>query len=303
MAKKYFDLALSTEPAADSNGRRESPVFAVVSDPSFFERVRNECANLPPNIDVSPTITMLLSQLEATEKVGLAYILLVERDGKSIDVEGLRTLRLGFPQVVPIAIVEFCDQQCELRLQSIGVYSIMLPPFDQVDIVRELERVAPNVPKFKRHPDLMKRGQIRLDFLIPSDLTYVLGINYEVSMLLKEFGFSQQDARINIPLACDEAITNAIVHGNRSSPDKKVNVQIYISNSRFRIRVRDQGAGFDAENVADPREGDNIHRSSGRGIFLMRRIMDSVLFKEEGRVIELEKRNSNSRRNGAPSER
>jgi serine/threonine-protein kinase RsbW len=120
-------------------------------------------------------------------------------------------------------------------------------------------------------------------------------------MLLKEFGFPQQDSRINIPLACDEAIANAIVHGNKSHPDKKVNVQIYLSHSRFRIRVRDQGEGFDFDSLADPRKGDNVHRSSGRGVFLMRNIMNTVEYKEGGRVLELEKLNPNAKRSRSNS--
>jgi serine/threonine-protein kinase RsbW len=184
-------------------------------------------------------------------------------------------------------------------LRSVGVHGVLLPPFEEVSIAREVATVVPNVPQFTRHPDLMRRGQARFDFLIPSDLSYVLGLNYEISLLLKEFGFSQQDTRVNIPLACDEAVTNAIVHGNESQPEKKVNIQIYVSHSRFRIRVRDQGNGFDVAGVADPREGDNVHRASGRGIYLMRNIMDRVEFKENGRVIELEKLNTeNSNSNG-----
>lgn len=276
-------------------------LYGVVSDPSFFERLRSQCSNVPSNIDFYPTVAQLLVRLESESKIGLAFALFAERSGSDMDVPGLRKLRIDFPQVIPIVILESCDAQSEHRLLSVGVHSIILPPFERVDLAQEIASVAPKVPGFKRHPDLMRRGQIRLDFLIPSDLSYVLGINYEVSLLLKEFGFPQQDARINIPLACDEAITNAIVHGNKSQPDKKVNVQIYISGSRFRIRVRDQGEGFDHGRVADPREEDNVHRGSGRGVFLMRNIMDTVEYKEGGRVLELEKLNKNYKRNEGSS--
>jgi serine/threonine-protein kinase RsbW len=286
MARKSSDPEIpenrnSTGPAPDASGDSPTPahrlsgtpIYGVVSDPSFFERLQTECRNVPGGIDFYADVPKLLVGLEAAGKFDLAFVLFAERDGSDIDVIGVRRLRLDFPQVVPLVILETCDQQCELRLLSVGVSGIILPPFDQ-----------------------MNRGQIRLDFLIPSELTYVSGINYEISILLKEFGFPLQDARINIPLACDEAITNAIVHGNKSQPEKKVNVQIYLSNSRFRIRVRDQGAGFDFESLADPRHGENVHRSSGRGVFLMRNIMDTVEYKEGGRVLELEKLNPNSKR-------
>jgi serine/threonine-protein kinase RsbW len=246
---------------------------------------------VPGHVEFFPSIAKLSAQVSKRDIPGLAFVLIVERDCRHVDIASLRRLRLDYPQLVHLAVLERCDQQCELRLQSVGVSAILLPPFEHLDLQHEIDTVTPNIPSFKRHPDLMNRGQARLDFLIPSDLSYVLGVNYEVSLLLKEFGFPHQDARINIPLACDEAITNAIVHGNRSQPDKKVNVQIYLSNSRFRIRVRDQGPGFDVAEIADPREGENVHRASGRGIFLIRNIMDSVEFKEGGRVVEMEKLN------------
>jgi len=61
------------------------------------------------------------------------------------------------------------------------------------------------------------------------------------------------------------------------------------------MRVIDQGPGFDADAVADPRQGDNVMRGSGRGVFLMRSIMDSVVYKEGGKVLEIEKRNPDQR--------
>ncbi|MFH1755301.1 MAG: ATP-binding protein, partial [Candidatus Latescibacterota bacterium] len=112
--------------------------------------------------------------------------------------------------------------------------------------------------------------------------------------------FPVSESRINIPLACDEALTNAVLHGNQRDADKKVNVQIYISHSRFKIRIADQGNGFDVKNVENPLEGENLLRSSGRGIYMMKSIMDTVEFKDGGKVVELEKVNpgASSLKNG-----
>jgi serine/threonine-protein kinase RsbW len=306
MAKKSSDSQPTDGPGVETSAvheRRDAAVFVVASDEPFLERVRTECA-VPSERASFRTIEQLIEVLSELERIHLAFVLLVEQSGADIDSAALRRLRLDFPQIVVIAILDECDQRCSLRLQSIGVHSILLPPFSDIDVGKELATAIPNVPQFKRHPDLMKRGQARLDFLIPSDLSYVLGINHTVSLLLKEFGFPLQDVRVNIPLVCDEAITNAIVHGNKRDPEKKVNVKIYVSHSRFRIRVRDQGEGFDVSTVEDPREGENVLRSSGRGVFLMKNIMDVVEYKEDGRVLELEKlntdaaSNNNSNKNG-----
>ncbi len=278
--------------------RSERTVFAVATDRGYLERVFAACAEPPTSAARFATIADLAEALAQFERLALAFVFLVEPRGDHIDFPALRLLRLEFPQVVLIALLGECDQQSALRLQSIGVHGILLPPFERINLGREIATAVPNVPNFKRHPDLMRRASVRLDFVIPSDLTYVLGINYHISNLLKEFGFPAQDTRVNVPLACDEAITNAIVHGNQSRADKKVSIQIYVSPNRFRMRVRDEGAGFDLAGVANPTQGEALLRPSGRGVYLMKSIMDVVEFKEGGRVVELEKRNTNAGDNG-----
>ncbi|HXV12929.1 MAG TPA: ATP-binding protein [Candidatus Krumholzibacteria bacterium] len=282
--------------------RSDRTVFVVAADDAYLEHVFASCADPPASAARFATIEALCHALAQFERLSLAFVLLVDARGDRIDIPALRRLRLDFPQVVLMALLGECDQQSALRLQSIGVHGILLPPFERVNLGREITTAVPNVPNFKRHPDLMRRGSVRLDFVIPSDLTYVLGINYHISNLLKEFGYPPQDTRVNVPLACDEAITNAIVHGNRSRADKKVSIQIYASSNRFRIRVRDEGEGFDLGRVANPTQGEALLRASGRGVYLMRSIMDSVEFKDGGRVVELEKRNANAVGNGSDTE-
>jgi serine/threonine-protein kinase RsbW len=272
-------------------------VFIVATDPAFLDRVLSECEDAPQGAARFSNLDALSRALTQFERIALAFVLLVEHRGADLDIPALRHLRLNFPQLVIMSLLEGCDQQTSLRLHSIGVQAILLPPFNRINLTREIASALPNVPNFKRHPDLMRRSTVRMDFLIPSDLSYVIGVNYQISNLLKEFGFPPQDTRVNIPLACDEAITNAIIHGNRSNPEKKVNIQVYVSPNRFRIRVRDEGDGFELARVDDPTRGEALLRPSGRGVYLMRNIMDSVEYKEGGRVVELEKKNGGA--NGA----
>lgn len=298
MANRSSDSTRSVSDASPTarNGRA---VFIVAAEPDFLDRVLRECGDPPPNAVRYANLSSLSDALAQFERIALAFVLLVERRGDMLDIAGLRKLRLDFPQLVIMALLEECEQQSSLRLHSIGVHGILLPPFDRINLSREIASALPNVPNFKRHPDLMRRSSVRMDFLIPSDLTYVIGVNYQISNLLKEFEFPPQDTRVNIPLACDEAITNAIIHGNRSNPDKKVSIQLYVSPNRFRIRVRDEGEGFDLRDVDDPTRGEALLRPSGRGVYLMRNIMDLVEFKDSGRTVELEKKNANVAANGA----
>jgi len=290
MANRSSDHTPST-PAASPPVRGGRAVFIVATDVSFLDRVLRECEDAPAGAARFSNLDALSQSLAQLSRIQLAFVLLVEHRGADVDIHALRQLRLNFPQLVIMALLEGCDQQTSLRLNSIGVQAILLPPFNRINLAREIASALPNVPNFKRHPDLMRRSTVRMDFLIPSDISYVIGVNYQISNLLKEFGFPPQDTRVNIPLACDEAITNAIIHGNRSNPDRKVNIQVYVSPNRFRIRVRDEGEGFDVARVVDPTQGEALLRPGGRGVYLMRNIMDSVEYKEGGRVVELEKRN------------
>lgn len=90
-------------------------------------------------------------------------------------------------------------------------------------------------------------------------------------------------------VAGTEAINNGILHGNKSDPHKSVVVFCTIDSSELVIRVKDQGKGFKPEDVPDPLEEKNLMKTSGRGIFLMRSLMDKVAFSvtSEGTEVEL----------------
>ena len=294
MARKSSNQMVSSRHA-QSTGVRVPQVFVVSIDSEYLESVFSQCGDVPDEYGVFSDIPALRTALSGHEKLDLAFALVVERSAEKVDAPALRTCKLDYPQLNFIVLVDECEQRCHIRFQSLGVQSILLPPFAGVSLKSEIATALPNIPKFKRQPDLAHRGSVRLDFLIPSDLSYVLGVNHLISMLLKEFLFPTADYRINIPLACDEALTNAMIHGNGTDPDKKVSVQIYISSSRIKLRIKDQGEGFDVTEVENPTAGANVLRSSGRGVYLMKSIMDTVVYKDGGRVLELEKTNTNGR--------
>ena len=91
----------------------------------------------------------------------------------------------------------------------------------------------------------------------------------------------------NILIAITEAVNNAIIHGNKQNPEKKIIVQCSNSDKDINFTIEDQGDGFDFENLPDPTDPDNLEKPHGRGVFLMRNLADEVNFHENGRVVEL----------------
>ncbi len=96
-----------------------------------------------------------------------------------------------------------------------------------------------------------------------------------------------------IGMAVREAVANAIKHGNRQDPDKKVEVTFGIVDGDVLIEVRDEGSGFDPAGLPDPLEPANLLKPGGRGIFFMRKFMDGIDYDfrpEGGTVVRLRKR-------------
>jgi serine/threonine-protein kinase RsbW len=87
----------------------------------------------------------------------------------------------------------------------------------------------------------------------------------------------------NIMISVTECISNAIVHGNQSDPDKMVHLQLHMEPGLLSCSIEDEGKGFDFSNLPDPTEPENIEKLGGRGIFLMRHLSDEVKFEEGGK--------------------
>lgn len=95
-----------------------------------------------------------------------------------------------------------------------------------------------------------------------------------------------------IHLAVEEALVNAVTHGNRDDQEKKVDVACQIRPDHFAIEVVDEGRGFDPRQVPDPTQGDCLDQEHGRGVWLMHAMMDRVEFLGRGNHLVLEKRRS-----------
>src|SRR5512144_1437482 len=89
-----------------------------------------------------------------------------------------------------------------------------------------------------------------------------------------------EDTFGNMLVAITEAVTNAIYHGNKSDPNKKVNIQYQIKNNNLSFVVADEGAGFDYYNLPDPTAPENLEKECGRGIFLMKHLTDQLIFAD-----------------------
>jgi serine/threonine-protein kinase RsbW len=113
------------------------------------------------------------------------------------------------------------------------------------------------------------------DLKFPSRIEAVAEAAAAVSDFMSNLGISE-DVAFGVDMAVREAITNAVVHGNKLDAAKVVELRLRNTPEAFEITVHDQGTGFNPNDVPDPTKEENILKSSGRGIFFMRNFMDEV---------------------------
>lgn len=138
---------------------------------------------------------------------------------------------------------------------------------------------------------------VHLDITIPSDTSAGHEVQERIVSLMEEREFSMRDV-FSVRLALEEALVNAIKHGNQLDPDKTVRVHCDIEQDRVYVEIEDQGPGYIPEDVPDPTLDENIERASGRGLMLIKSFMNKVEFNEKGNCIKLEKLRSTGEEEG-----
>jgi len=114
-----------------------------------------------------------------------------------------------------------------------------------------------------------------LDLAIPSRLEEMGIVRARLDTALRQLGLDGE-ARHRIGLAAHEAVANAVIHGNHLDPGRPVQIHLERDGEDLVIRVADQGTGFDPAGVADPLRPENQLRPGGRGLLIMRALMDEV---------------------------
>jgi serine/threonine-protein kinase RsbW len=127
--------------------------------------------------------------------------------------------------------------------------------------------------------------------IIPSSLDYLPEVDEYVEGKLRKLGVDQ-DKLADIAISVTEAVTNAVVHGNKNDLKKKVQIKLKSDPSHVEITVEDQGNGFDPESIGSPIDEGNLLKEAGRGVFILKSLMDKVDFivqPHKGTVVKMTK--------------
>ena len=128
----------------------------------------------------------------------------------------------------------------------------------------------------KRPPEIL---------VIESEISELQRVESHLKSKFIEYGLP--DKYFNKVLLCvSEAVINAIKHGNKNSNCKKVKIAIWCKENEIQIQVEDEGEGFNMENVEDPTKKENIRKDSGRGIYIIKQLTDTLEYNDKGNKVK-----------------
>lgn len=121
---------------------------------------------------------------------------------------------------------------------------------------------------------------------IHSDISNISLVEKLIEELSQQYSF-HSDVYGKLLLAVVEGVNNAIVHGNKMVSEKKVTISYEVASNRISFTIRDEGQGFDHTLLPDPTTPENIERTHGRGVFLMKHLTDELAFSDMGNEVKL----------------
>jgi serine/threonine-protein kinase RsbW len=248
------------------------------------------------------TVTPVDSVDEAVRWIEAGVVDLVVTDLASATAFDARLVRSIHSRRTPVPIVVTTVETDSLGSDLIrtGSADVLAYPFGDDALDEAIEKAQAH---HLLHGDALKIQPFlteRIEFVIPSRVEYLDGILDHLSERLSRLHVVEPES-IEVIVALDEAIVNAIKHGNGYDPSKHVSIVATISNGEAQFEITDEGNGFSEQDVPDPCAPENLLRTTGRGILLIRNIMDDVAYNERGNRITMIKRAAPRRTHTKPS--
>ena len=254
-------------------------------------------------------LDLLESPDEVLPDVIVTDLRMPELDG----LELVRAVRESHAEIPVVLITSYGSEQIAFEALRAGATNFSPKSSLQSDLVRTVGQVLELARhmKFKRNPDLHPAAK-QIAFVLENELSLV---GPTIEHLQENLPSWSDRDRLQIGMALDEAIVNAMHHGNlevesslregenennyyetirhrKNNPPfchRRVRIEAEFSDQHICVQISDDGQGFDPQSVPDPTAEENLHRASGRGLFLIRSFMDQVAYNQAGNQITMTK--------------
>lgn len=205
-------------------------------------------------------------------------------------VSELKRKRLFVPIVVSS---EEAQQAGIVKAFKLGAANYLRKPYDHDELRSIVEKTLGYKLRFVEDLKVLPYVREHIEFELPSDISLMNGVLHYITERVAALGVIKPDAS-NLFIALDEAFVNAVKHGNRHDHQKLVRIIADLSTKEARFTIEDEGEGFNVGDIPDPRDPENLFKTSGRGVLLIYNIMDEVEYNERGNRLTMVKRPENS---------
>lgn len=245
---------------------------------------------------------LVVTDLQMPEMNGLELVAAVKETMPSLPV--ILTTSQGSEEIASQALKAGAASYVPKR----ELNDTLIPVLQQVMAINKAAKAVPNVAK--------NAVESNITLEVTNDESQIPDIISRLELPMVELDLFDEGERMQIAMALDEALLNAMIHGNlevsselRQSDDgapyvnmiakrkeeapyneRKVNIKVEASNEQITFTIRDDGPGFDAAALRDPTDPENIERAGGRGLLLINAFMDEVSHNEVGNEIRMVKR-------------
>ncbi|HJQ33090.1 MAG TPA: ATP-binding protein [Pyrinomonadaceae bacterium] len=201
-------------------------------------------------------------------------------------VSELKRKRLFVPVVVSS---EEAQHAGIVKAFKMGAANYLRKPYDHDELSQIVEKTLGYKLRFVEDLKVLPYVREHIEFELPSDISLMNGVLHYIIERVAALGVIKPDAS-NLFIALDEAFVNAVKHGNKHDHNKLVRITADLSAREARFTIEDEGEGFDVNEIPDPRDPENLFKTSGRGVLLIYNIMDVVEYNERGNRLTMVKR-------------
>ncbi|MBI3794375.1 MAG: response regulator [Nitrospinae bacterium] len=242
-------------------------------------------------------VTTVGNGLSALKVISSSPVDVVITDLKMPGMDGFELLlRIkGISSDLPVVVITgFADVESTTKALKAGASDFLTKPFGAKDIYHTVSRLLEIQQTYKDNQKVLPFMKFSLEYELPSNFDYINGAIHYIMEPVRLVGMCEPIQFTNMNIAIYEAIINAMNHGNHRDEKKTVKVGVNISFDKAVFTVSDQGEGFAPADVSNPTAPENLYKSSGRGIYLIKHFMDEVSFNQSGNQITMIKNRKKS---------
>ncbi len=250
------------------------------------EDIRSSLAEIVEQLNLTPFSAQ--DGLEALNVLSSQKIDLIITDLMMPNMDGLKFIVKSreLNPSIPIAVISgYGDAKNAAFALTRGAFNFITKPFTIKDVENVIRKGLRLRELSLGTNKLLQNIRHQTEIVIPSFPHLLPSVTYYIVKECQWRGIDNEDILNNVSVCTDELLTNALMHGNKNNPEKKISATLNFDAQKFSLTIKDEGEGFDAKKFARQLQGNQIDIPTRRGLFIVEYLMDELSFNKKGNEI------------------